>query len=100
MCPARFVEPTGGAMRQHPNRFSPFAPTGMMKTMREAGTDTWSKMMIQLVNTEAYAQATAVMLDAWLASSAPFRKAIESATTRALANLNMPSRGDVVGLAE
>jgi hypothetical protein len=36
-------------------------------------------MMIQLVNNDAYAQASGTMLDAWLTSSAPFRKAVESA---------------------
>ena len=52
-------------------------------------------MMVQLVNTEAYARATAVMLDAWLATSGPFRKAIETAVTQVLTNLNMPTRDDV-----
>jgi hypothetical protein len=80
--------------------FNPFDPTGMWKTMRDSNMDAWSKMMIQLVNTEAYAQATAAMLDAWLSSSAPFRKALEMATTQALINLNMPTRGDVISLAE
>ena len=80
--------------------FNPFDPTGMLKTMRDSNMDAWSKMMIQLVNSEAYAQATAVMLDAWLSTSAPFRKAIEAAMTRVLTSLNMPTRGDVTGLAE
>ena len=62
--------------------------------------DAWSKMMIQFVNTEAYAQATGAMLDAWLTTSAPFRKAVEAAMTQALVNLNMPTRGDVTALAD
>jgi hypothetical protein len=80
--------------------FNPFDPTGMLKTMRDSNMDAWSKMMIQLVNTEAYAKATAAMLDAWLSSSAPFRKALEMTTTQALVNLNMPTRDDVIRLAE
>jgi hypothetical protein len=80
--------------------FNPFDPTGMFKTMRDSNMDAWSKMMIQLVNTEAYAQATAAMLDAWLTSSAPFRKAIEKASAQVLVNLNMPTRADVISLAE
>ena len=87
-------------MSQTNDTFNPFDPSGMLKSMRDSSMEAWSKMMSELVNTEAYAQATAVMLDAWLASSSPFRKAIESAMTQALANLNMPSRGDVVSLAE
>jgi hypothetical protein len=80
--------------------FNPFDPTGMLKTMRDSSMDAWSKMMIQVVNTEAYAQGTATMLDAWLSSSAPFRKAIEMAMTQVLINLNMPTRADVISLAD
>jgi hypothetical protein len=80
--------------------FNPFDPTGMMKAMRDSNMEAWSKMMIQLVNTEAYAQATAVMLDTWLASSVPFRKAVETVTTQVLTNLNLPIRDDVISLAE
>ncbi len=80
--------------------FNLFDPTGMLKTMRDANMETWSKMMIELVNTDAYARVTGEMLDAWLSHSAPFQKAIEAAMTRALANLNMPSRAEIISLAE
>jgi hypothetical protein len=62
--------------------------------------DAWSKMMIQLVNSDAYAQSTAVALDTWMAGSAQFRMAIEAAMTQALTGLNMPTRADVTCLAE
>src|SRR5262245_22715993 len=87
-------------MSDKPEPFNPFDPTGMWKSMRDTNMDAWSKMMIQLVNTEAYAQATAAMLDAWLSSSAPFRKAIETTTTQTLINLNMPTRADIISLAD
>jgi hypothetical protein len=87
-------------MSQPNETFNPFDPTGLWKSARDAGMDVWSKTLIQFVNTEAYAQATGAMLDAWLTTSAPFRKAMESAMTQALINLNMPTRGDVVGVAE
>ena len=87
-------------MSQTNDTFNPFDPAGMFKSLRDANLETWSRLMIQVVNSEAYAQATAVMLDAWLASSGPFRKAVEQAVTRALTGLNMPTRGDVTGLAE
>ena len=87
-------------MSQTNETFNPFDPTGLFKGLRDANLDAWSKTMIQLVNTEAYAQATAAALDAWLSTSAPFRKAIESAVAQVLVNLNMPTRTDVVGLAE
>jgi hypothetical protein len=87
-------------MSQPNDTFNPFDPAGMFKPVRDAGMDAWSKMMIQLVNTESYAQATAAMLNAWLSTSAPFRKAVETAMTQALINLNMPTRADVIGLAQ
>ena len=87
-------------MSQQNETFNPFDPTGAFKSMRDSGMDAWSKMMIQFVNTDAYAQTLATMLDAWLTTSAPFRKAIESAVTQVLVNLNMPTRTDVVSLAE
>jgi hypothetical protein len=80
--------------------YNPFDPTGLFKEMRSAGMESWSKMMIQLVNSEAYAQATGVMLDAWLTNSAPFAKAMEAAMAQGLVNLNMPTRADVTRLAE
>lgn len=87
-------------MSQKNDQFNPFDPTGMLKNMRDSSMDTWSKMMVQLVNTEAYSQATGAMLDTWLATSMPFRKALESTMTQVLTNLNMPTRSDVVNLAE
>ena len=80
--------------------FNPFDPTGLWKGVRDANMDAWSKMMVQMVNTDAYAQATGAMLDSWLGNSAPFRKALEAALAQALSNLNMPTRGDVISLAE
>jgi hypothetical protein len=72
----------------------------MFRNMRDAGMDSWSKIMIQVVNSEAYAQASSAMLDAWMTSSAPFRKVVESTMTQALTQLNMPTRSDITGLAE
>src|SRR3954464_6771184 len=77
-----------------------FDPFGAWKNMRDSGMDAWSKMMIQMVNNEAYAQASSMMLDTWLTSSAPFRKVIESSMTQVLTQLTLPMRSDVTGLAE
>jgi hypothetical protein len=82
------------------NDFNPFDPTGMFKSMRDSGMDAWSKMMIQFVNTDAYAHATGAMLDSWLTASVPFHKATEAALTRALASCQLPSRDDITRLAE
>lgn len=87
-------------MSQKNDAGSLFDPTGMLKGMRDASMESWSKMMIQLVNTEAYAQATGAMMDAWLTTSTPFRKAVETTMTQVLTQLNMPTRSDITGLAE
>ena len=87
-------------MSQKNDNGSLFDPTGMLKSMRDSSVDTWSKLMIQLVNTDAYAQATGAMMDTWLTTSAPFRKALETTMTQVLTQLNMTTRGDVTSLAE
>ncbi len=87
-------------MSQNNDGFNPFDPTGMMKNMRDASMDSWSKMMIQLVNTDAYAKTTGAFLDTWLTSSTPFRKALETVFTQVLTNLQMPTRADIISLAE
>jgi hypothetical protein len=80
-----------------PDNANPFAAwTGM----RDAYLDTWSKMMIDMVNSEAYARATGQLLDGYLTASEPFRQIIESTMTRTLAQLNMPSRDEVTSVAE
>src|SRR5271169_3457817 len=90
----------GTTMSEKNDTFNPFDPAGMFKGMRDSNMDAWSKMMIQLVNTDAYGQATGTMLDAWLTSSAPFKKVIEKVMAQVLTNLSMPSRADVISLAE
>jgi hypothetical protein len=87
-------------MSHNNDTFNPFDPTGMLKNMRDASMDAWSKSMIQFVNTDAYAQATATMLETCLANSVQFRKALEAAMTHVLTNLNMPTRTEITSLAE
>jgi hypothetical protein len=87
-------------MSEKDDSFNPFDPTGMFKNMRDTGMDAWSKTMIQLVNTDAYAEATGTMLDAWLSASVPFRKMLETTMTQVLVNFSMPTRSDVTSLAE
>jgi hypothetical protein len=90
----------GAPMGENHDKFNVFDPTGMMKTMRDAGMDNWAKMMTGLVNSDAYAEANAEMLNTWLSSSAPFRKSMEAAVNQALSALNLASRDDVTRLAE
>lgn len=87
-------------MSQDIQTVNPFDPTGMFKSLRDANVEVWSKAMAQFVNTEAFAHGTGTMLDAWLTSSVPFRKALEMAMTQVLTGLNLPTRADITSLAE
>jgi len=77
-----------------------FDPFEAWRGMRDAGMDVWAKAMIDAVNSEAYARASGAMLDAYLTSSAPFREMLEKTMMRALEQLSMPSRADLVSIAE
>jgi hypothetical protein len=87
-------------MSQNNDSYNPFDPAGILKSIRDANLESTSRMMIDLVNSDAYANATGVMLDAWLSNSTPFRKALESALTQVITGLNLPTRDDVISLAE
>jgi hypothetical protein len=87
-------------MSEKNDTINPFDPTGFFKSMRDTNMESWSKMMIQLVNTDAYSQATAKLMDTWLTTSAPFRKLLETVMTQVLTNLNMPTRADVTSIAQ
>ena len=82
------------------NSSNPFDPTGVFNELRDSTMDAWAKTMVNVVNTDAYSEATGAMLDAWLTSSGPFRKVIEGTMTQVLANLNLPTRSEVTTLAE
>jgi hypothetical protein len=56
--------------------------------------------MIDLVNSEAYSQATSQWLDSYLTLSQPFQRVIETTMTQVLTRLNMPVRAEVTSLAE
>lgn len=78
-------------------RFDPMEP---WRGMRDVYLDAWAKTMVEMVNTDAYAQATGTMLDSYLTISAPFREAVEKAMLKTLEQLAMPSRADVISIAD
>ena len=82
------------------NGAKPFDPMEPFRGMRDAYMDIWAKSMVDMVNSEAYAQATGTMLDTYLTVSAPFREAVEKAMVKTLEQMAMPSRADVTSLAE
>ena len=81
------------------NGDKPYDPFEAWRELRDANMDAWAKMMIEAVNTDAYAKATGVMLDNYLTASRPFREMLEKNMPRTLEQLNLPSREDFVSLA-
>src|SRR6202049_1928506 len=78
-------------------RLDPMEP---WRAARDLYMDAWGKTMVDMVNTEAYAQATGAMLDSYMTMSAPFREAVEKAMLKTLEQMAMPSRADILSLAE
>jgi len=70
------------------------------RELRDTYVDIWAKASGEAVNSEAYAQASGTMLEAFLATSSPFRDAQKKAMVSALEQCNMPSRDDYVRLAD
>ncbi|HOL72118.1 MAG TPA: hypothetical protein PLA43_09930 [Bryobacteraceae bacterium] len=75
-------------------------PFEAWRSMRDATMKAWADTMVQAVNTEAYAQATGTLLDSYLTATAPYREIVEKMMTQVLQLSNMPTRNDVIGLAE
>ena len=82
------------------NTDKPFDPFEAWRDVRNNSLDAWSKMMIQAVNSEDYAKSSGAMLDAYLTASIPFNEMLKKAMTQALQQANMPTRADVISLAE
>jgi seryl-tRNA synthetase len=70
------------------------------KSMRDTSLDSWSKMMIDTVNSDEYSRSTGQWLDTYLTLSQPYRRIIDLMMTQVLTGLNMPLRTDVTSLAE
>jgi polyhydroxyalkanoic acid synthase PhaR subunit len=86
-------------MSKQPETPESFDPFGPWRVARDATLETWSKLMIDFVNSEAYSQATSEWLDTYLTLSQPFQRAIETTMTQVLTRLNMPTRADITSLA-
>src|SRR5438132_5426617 len=70
------------------------------KSMRDTSLDSWSKRMIDTVNSDEYSRTTGQWLDTYLTLSQPFRRIIDLMMTQVLTGLNIPMRTDVTSLAE
>jgi hypothetical protein len=79
---------------------NPLDLLGIWREARDSQIDTWSKFMIDLINSEAYAKAMGAALDAYLSNSTPYRQMLEKAFAQAIAQAQLPLRSDVTMLAE
>jgi len=75
-------------------------PFEAWRKLRDANLEIWSRNMIETVNSDAYAQMTGGMLDAYLTASAPFRESMTKSLTQAMQQLNLPTREDFESLAQ
>lgn len=82
------------------NAVNPFDPLGFWRTTQDSALDSWSKSMVELVNSQPYAEATARMLDSYLSVSIPMRKLLSQTMEQTLSQFNMPTRTEVISLAE
>ncbi|MBK9941428.1 MAG: hypothetical protein IPP13_07385 [Kouleothrix sp.] len=55
-----------------------FDPTGMLRGMRDASIDLWTKALLQTIGSEEYAHIMGTLLDSYMATSAPFRKLLDT----------------------
>jgi polyhydroxyalkanoate synthesis regulator phasin len=78
----------------------PFDPLESFRGLRDIYLDTMAKAMVEAVNTESYAKASGAMLDTTLTLSAPLREGLEKSMLQILEQLSLPSRQDIVALAE
>lgn len=60
----------------------------------------WSRVLEQTMGTEAFAQVLGRQLDASLTAAGPAKKAADQQAEASLASLGMPSRSQVIGVAQ
>jgi hypothetical protein len=85
------------AEKEHKNSVDPFEA---FHKMRETYLEGMSKVMIDAVNSEEYAQSTGALLNNYLTLLAPFREALDKSMLMALEQFSLPSRQQVTALAE
>jgi len=70
------------------------------RKLRDSYLEGMSKVMIETVNKEEYAQATGALLNNYVTVLAPFREAMDKAMAMTLEQFSLPSRQQVMSLAE
>jgi hypothetical protein len=76
-----------------------FDPIKLIREARDGGMDAWAKLMLRLTSSHEYQRVQGAISKPTLLAVALYRKAAESAMSEELAQLNMPSREDVLSLS-
>lgn len=82
------------------NTWNPFDPWNTFRQMRDAYLESAARRAADLVNTEDYARATGALLEAYLNTAWPWCVWMEKLMPQMLAYYGMPSRQQIVSLAE
>ncbi|MCB0178195.1 MAG: hypothetical protein KDI62_08190 [Anaerolineae bacterium] len=77
-----------------------FDPLAMWKEWQTASLNAWAKSMSETVASEDFAQSMGQSLTNYLETSAPVREQVEKAMEQYLQQMNMPTRQEVVSIAE
>jgi hypothetical protein len=75
-------------------------PFGFWKTYRDTSLEGWSKLMIDMVNTQEYARFTGQILDQYMTVAQPVQDAVQKSMVMLLPYFNLPSRDEVISVAE
>jgi tetrahydromethanopterin S-methyltransferase subunit G len=87
---------TNGTREGPPN---PFISPAALRSLRDSTLETWSKLAIDMVNTDLFAQWLGIYLSSTLAATAPFQQQLSQYTDALLPRLNLPSRAEVTSVA-
>jgi hypothetical protein len=72
----------------------------LMRDARDGVLDSWAKLMLHLTSSHEYQRLQGALSKPALLGIALFRKTTESAMSEILAQLNMPSREEVLGVSQ
>jgi hypothetical protein len=72
----------------------------LLRDARDGSMDAWAKLMLRLTSSHEYQRLQGAISKPMLLSIALYRKATDSVMSEMLANLNMPSREEVLALSQ
>jgi hypothetical protein len=77
-----------------------FGVVGAMRQMRDAGMDSWAKATLRVTSSRPYQRLQGLVARPTLLATALYREASETLMSGVLAQLNMPSRDELLQVAK